>query len=169
MNLLRKAAALLVITLLAAACLGRPSAGPTPNPDDELSDFTEDQLPWKGSASVKLTGALRLDLAFTFVDTNSPLRGPGLVNLNFESEPYSLLLTGETGNPGSTANPMVLLLSNEEFDTISGKAPQCVFNFPQPGPSAIVGDVNCTGLVNGFSDAGGTVDLVAAIQIGPEG
>lgn len=164
----RVAALVALVVLAATAYLGRPNAGPTPEPPvEELSDFTtEDRPPWKGSATVKLTGALKLDLSFTFVDANSR-RGPGLVDLNFDSEPYSLYLSGESGNPASKANPMVLLLSNEEFDTISGEAPQCVFNFPQPGPAAIVGDVTCTGLANAFSDAGGAVDLTAAISIGP--
>lgn len=162
--------ALLLLALLTAACMGRPGANPTPDASDEISDFVaEDRPAWKGTATVKLTGSFQLDLVFSFFDTNSPLRGPGLVELFFESDPYSLSLNGETGNPTSEAYPMALVLSNEEFATISGQAPQCVFTFPQPGPAAIAGDAKCTGLTNGFGDGSGTLDLLATFSIGPEG
>jgi hypothetical protein len=161
------------ITCLVAALI-LPMCGTEKKPTqegDEIEELTsvpsEDRPAWKGTARIRVTGSLKLDLSFNFIDTPSPLRGPGLVHLIFENEPYALEFNGSPGNPTSEDDPMIILLSNGEGKTISGKPPECTYTFSQPGPDAIVGDGKCTGLENKFSEAGGTIDLETSLSIGP--
>lgn len=160
------------ICLIAAVIL--PMCGgekkPTQNNEDidELTSVpSEDRPAWKGTARIKSTGSLKLEMTFNFIDTPSPLRGPGLVHLLFENEPYALEFNGAPGDPTSETDPMTILLSNGEGQTISGRPPECTYTFSQPGPDAIVGDGKCVGLENKFSEAGGTVDLETSLSIGP--
>jgi hypothetical protein len=136
--------------------------------DKELSNAGGEERPiWSGTAVIRLTGAINLNLTFDYVDTSSPLRGPGLVHLIFENGPYVLDINGEPGNPTSQENPMILLLSNEDDEALSGKAPECTFTFPKPGPDAIAGDMRCNGLQNTFTDAPGAVNIEGSLSIGP--
>jgi hypothetical protein len=162
-------AGLCVIALVSAACRKSTDTGPKPEElEKELSTVPSEERPiWSGTAVIKLSGVVTLNLTFDFVDTSSPLRGPGLVHLIFENGPYVLDLNGEPGNPTSEENPMILLLSNEEDEAISGKAPECTFTFPKPGPDAIAGDMRCTGLQNAFTDAPGNINLEGSLSIGP--
>ena len=136
--------------------------------DKELSNVEGEERPiWSGTAVIRLTGAINLNLTFDYVDTASPLRGPGLVHLIFENGPYVLDLNGEPGNPASEENPMILLLSNENDEALSGKTPECNFTFPKPGPDAIAGDFRCTVLQNTFTQTSGTLNIEGSLSIGP--
>jgi hypothetical protein len=160
--------ACLIAVLMLPACKGEEKKPVQTNDIEELTSVPSDDRPaWKGTARVKVTGSLRLDLTFNFIDTPSPLRGPGLVHLLFENEPYALEFNGAPGNPTSEVDPMTILLSNGEGQTISGRPPECTYNFSQPGPDAIVGDGRCAGLQNTFSETGGAVDVETSLSIGP--
>jgi hypothetical protein len=163
---------ILCLTVLAAlaACKRSDESGPKQEDiDKELSNVQGDDRPiWHGTAVIRMTGAVNLNLTFDYVDTASPLRGPGLVHLIFENGPYVLDINGEPGNPTSEENPMILLLSNEDDKAISGKAPECNFTFPKPGPDAIAGDMRCTGLQNTFSETAGLVTIEGSLSIGPQ-
>jgi hypothetical protein len=159
------------ICLIAALALPMCGEEKRTTQTDDIEELTsvqsEDRPAWKGTARIRLTGSLKLDLTLDYIDTPSPLRGPGLVHLIFESEPYALEFNGAPGNPTSDENPMIILLSNDDGKAISGKPPECSYTFSQPGPEAIVGDAKCTGLQNSFSEAGGAIDLEASLSIGP--
>ena len=159
----------LAIFMGAGACKRPAESGPKlEDIEKELSNVQGDDRPiWHGTAVIRMTGAVNLNLTFDYVDTASPLRGPGLVHLIFENGPYVLDLNGEPGNPTSEENPMILLLSNEDDKAISGKAPECNFTFPKPGPDAIAGDMRCSGLQNTFTETAGTVTIEGSLSIGP--